>query len=180
VRRPAAAAPRPARGIHLNQSGCYRVVLIIGHVRIFEDAAYLARRRPSPRRLRGVIAISSAILEELRPFPQLKDIRMHRHYDAYLPSAQPLPAHVPQRVANRVACVGRVVPNKGPDALIEAAGWLKRNGDDVECWALRRRHRGNPVGRLRDRGPPLGSGSRVRRLAMGSTQCYTLLGRTVA
>jgi hypothetical protein len=70
----------------LNQIDCYRLVLsvsvllglpIVGHVRKLEDAAYLARARPSPRRLRGLIATSSAILEELRSFPEPR-----AHHDA--------------------------------------------------------------------------------------------------
>ena len=55
--------------LYLNQVGCYRVVLlaafllglpIVGHIRKLEDAAYLARARPS---LRGLIAASPAMLE---------------------------------------------------------------------------------------------------------------------
>jgi glycosyltransferase involved in cell wall biosynthesis len=131
--------------LYLNQSGCYRVVLpaavllglpMVGHVRHFEDVAYLARSRPSPRRLRGIIAISATILEELRSFPELKHIRIHHLYDAYTPEADPLAQHVPERVPYRVACVGRVVPNKGQDVLVEAVGCLKRDGEHMECWVL--------------------------------------------
>ena len=131
--------------LYLNQSGCYRVALpvavllglpIVGHVRHFEDAAYLARSRPSPRRLRGLIAISSAILYELRAFPELKHIEIHHLYDAYISEADPLAQHVPERVPYRVACVGRIVPKKGQDALVEAVGCLKRDGEHMECWVL--------------------------------------------
>jgi glycosyltransferase involved in cell wall biosynthesis len=131
--------------LYLNQSGCYRVALpaailvglpIVCHVRHFEDAAYLARSRPSPRRLRGLIAVSSAILEELRSFPELKHIEIHHLYDAYIPEADPLAQHVPERVPYRVACVGRVVPKKGQDALVEAVGCLKSDGEHMECWVL--------------------------------------------
>jgi glycosyltransferase involved in cell wall biosynthesis len=131
--------------LYLNQSDCYRVALpaavllglpIVGHVRHFEDAAFLARSRPSPRRLRGIIAISSAILEELCSFPELKHIKIHHLYDAYIPEADPLAQHVPERLAYRVACVGRIDPNKGQDALVEAVGCLKRDGEHMACWVL--------------------------------------------
>jgi glycosyltransferase involved in cell wall biosynthesis len=130
--------------IYLNQSGCYRVVLpaavllnmpIIGHIRLFEDVAYLARRHPNPRRLRGIIAISSAILKEIRHFPQLKDIKAHHLYDAYLPSTEPIP-QASERITNRLACVGRVAPNKGQDVLIEAIGCLKSKGNNIECFII--------------------------------------------
>ena len=71
--------------LYLNQVDCYRVVLlaafllglpIVGHIRKLEDAAYLARARPS---LRGLIAASPAMLEKLRSFPQLDHITMHCH-----------------------------------------------------------------------------------------------------
>src|SRR5262249_23506337 len=112
--------------IYLNQSGYYRVVLpaavllnlpIVAHVRIFEDVAYLARRHPSPRRLRGLIAISLAIEEAIRRSPELKAISLHRIYDAYAPSPQP---RLQFRMATRVACVGRLVPIKGQDILVDA------------------------------------------------------------
>src|SRR5579864_100218 len=78
--------------IYLNQSGCYKVALlaatvlnlpIVAHVRIFEDAAYLAAQSPRPQRLRAMIAISSAIETELRRFSQLDSIELHRVYDGY-------------------------------------------------------------------------------------------------
>jgi glycosyltransferase involved in cell wall biosynthesis len=124
--------------VHLNQSGCYRVLLpaatllnlpIVGHVRIFEDAAYLARQRPDPRRLRGLIAISSAIQNEIRSFLELDAIETHQIYDAYAPSA---PSTVTEkRIRNRMACVGRVVPVKGQEILAQAIQLLRK--DDLEC-----------------------------------------------
>jgi glycosyltransferase involved in cell wall biosynthesis len=128
--------------IYLNQSGTYKVVLpaatllrlpIVAHVRIFEDAQYLARQRPDPRRLRGVIAISAAIEAEIRKFRELDDIALHRHYDAYASFAGPDAGRSIERVPNRIACVGRLVPVKGHGVLIGALGALKNRGRDVEC-----------------------------------------------
>jgi glycosyltransferase involved in cell wall biosynthesis len=127
--------------IYLNQCGSYKVALpaaiildlpIVAHIRIFEDAAYLARQGPSPRRLRGIIAISSAVETEIRRFQQLDSIQLHRIYDAYAPAVPGLQA--PQeRILNRVACVGRLVPVKGQDVLVDALCMLEDLEGSVEC-----------------------------------------------
>ena len=128
--------------IYLNQGGCYRVALpaaalfnlpIVAHVRIFEDVAYFAKRRPDPRRLHGIIAISSSIAKELRRWPQLSAIPQHLLYDAYVPAVPASRSGLAERIANRIACVGRIVPNKGQSLLIEATHWLSKNGDKIEC-----------------------------------------------
>jgi glycosyltransferase involved in cell wall biosynthesis len=129
--------------IYLNQCGCYKVALpaatlldlpIVAHVRIFEDAAYLARRNPGPRRLRGIIAISSAVEAEIRRFRQLDSIQLHRIYDAYAPGVPALQNLPPQeRVVNRVACVGRLVPVKGQDVLVGALCMLNDFEGGLEC-----------------------------------------------
>ncbi len=129
--------------IYLNQCGCYKVALpaatlldlpIVAHVRIFEDAAYLARQSPGPRRLRGVIAISSAVETEIRRFQQLDSIQLHRIYDAYAPAVPALQNLFPQgRIVNRVACVGRLVPVKGQDVLVGALCMLKDFEGGLEC-----------------------------------------------
>lgn len=128
--------------IYLNQSGSYRVVLpaatllnlpIVAHIRIFEDAAYLARQCPDRRRLRGLIAISLAVEEEIRRFQQLDAVPVHQIYDAYPSSAQPVPLSSADRVENRIACVGRLVPIKGQDVLVGALGLLKNGGSNVDC-----------------------------------------------
>jgi hypothetical protein len=115
--------------LYLNQAACYRIVLpaavLLGLpivlMRVFSmTPPYLACQRPSPRRLRVVVAISEAIIEELRSFPELKVIRIERHYDAYVPGPVPLPTHEP----------------RGQDALVEAMGLLKGDGANVECWML--------------------------------------------
>ncbi len=129
--------------IYLNQCGSYRVALpaatilnlpIVAHIRIFEDAAYLARQRPSPRRLRGIIAISSAVGTEIRRFRQLDSIQLHRIYDGYAPAVPALQSVLPQeRIVNRVACVGRLVPVKGQDVLVAALYMLKEFEETGEC-----------------------------------------------
>ena len=127
--------------IYLNQCGCYKVALpsatllglpIVAHVRIFEDAAYLARQSPGPRRLRGIVAISSAVETEIRRFRQLDSIQLHRIYDAYVPAVPGL-QNSPERIVNRVACVGRMVPVKGQDVLVGALRILKDFEGGLEC-----------------------------------------------
>lgn len=129
------------RVIYLNQSGSYKIVLfaakllnlpIFAHIRIFEDAAYLAHQNPDPCRLHGLIAISKAIESEIGHFPQLKPIRLHRIYDAYAPSSEPSPALTANRVNNRIACVGRLVPIKAQSVLVSALRFLSPE-DRVEC-----------------------------------------------
>jgi glycosyltransferase involved in cell wall biosynthesis len=128
--------------IYLNQSGSYRVALpaavllslpILAHVRIFEDVAYLARQHPNPLRLRGLIAISLAIEEKIRRSQELKAISLHRIYDAYAPSSQPRSQSPAERIPSRVACVGRLVPVKGQDILVDALSLLKKLGSGLEC-----------------------------------------------
>jgi glycosyltransferase involved in cell wall biosynthesis len=129
--------------VYLNQCGSYKVTLpaatildlpIVAHIRIFEDAAYLASKCPSPRRLRGIIAISSAVETEIRRFRQLDTIRLHRLYDGYAPSALALQGvSAQERIVNRIACVGRLVPIKGQDLLISALCKLKETGQTGEC-----------------------------------------------
>ena len=128
--------------IYLNQGGSYKVALpgatildlpVVSHIRIFEDAAYLARQRPSPRRLRGIIAISSAVETEIRRFPQLHSIPLHRLYDAYAPVLPALQNLSQERMVNRVACVGRLVPIKGQDVLVGALCMLKDFKGRGEC-----------------------------------------------
>lgn len=127
--------------IYLNQSGAYRVALpaaailnvpIVAHVRIFEDAAYLARQSPYLFPLRGLIAISAAVEREIRRFRELDRIPLHQIYDAYVPAA---PESSLSRHANRVVCVGRLVPVKGQDILIRAMGLLADLDRDVE-WVI--------------------------------------------
>jgi glycosyltransferase involved in cell wall biosynthesis len=129
--------------IYLNQCGSYKVTLpaatildlpIVAHIRIFEDVAYLARQCPSPRRLRGIIAISSAVETEIRRFRQLEFIQLHRLYDGYAPAALTLQNMSPQeRIVNRVVCVGRLVPIKGQDVLVSALCMLKEFERNGEC-----------------------------------------------
>jgi len=127
--------------IYLNQCGCYKVALpaatlldlpIVAHVRIFEDAAYLATQSPGPRRLRGIIAISSAVETEIRRFQQLDSIQLHKIYDAYAVRAlQNLRSR--ERSINRIACIGRLVPVKGQDVLVGALSMMKDFQGKMEC-----------------------------------------------
>lgn len=127
--------------IYLNQSGSYKITLlaatllnlpIVAHIRIFEDAAYLARQSPDSRRLRGLIAISEAIETEIRRFPQLESLSLHHIYDAYVLSPHLLESSPASRVENRVACVGRLVPMKAQDILVDALKLLNLKRS-VEC-----------------------------------------------
>lgn len=113
--------------VHVNQAGAYRVVStaarllglpLVAHVRLFEDVPYLAVRRPDPRRLRGIIAVSRAIAAEFGRHPALAVISQSTLYDCYVPIRTP--AVVPARLPNRIACVGRIAPSKGQHLLVEA------------------------------------------------------------
>ena len=126
--------------IHLNQSGAYRVALpaatllglpLVGHIRIFEDAAYLARQNPDPRRLKGIIAISGAIEKEIRGFKSLSAVPVHRIYDAYAP-ASPATGAI-KRAPGRIACVGRVTPIKGQEVLLAALAMMDNPPEGAEC-----------------------------------------------
>lgn len=112
--------------IHLNQSGAWRVALpaarllrlpVVCHVRIFEDAAYLAHRRPDASRLRAMIAVSDAVKAEIRNYDALADIPVHRIYDGY--KIAPMDPRV-RRDPNLIACVGRIAPIKGQEVLLDA------------------------------------------------------------
>jgi glycosyltransferase involved in cell wall biosynthesis len=144
--------------IHLNQSGAYRVcqpaarllgLKLVSHVRIFEDAAYLAGCRPRAERLQVIIAISHAIADEIASFDQLAAIPVVCIYDAFAP-APPMPDV--ERVPGRIACVGRITPIKGQDVLIEAMTLAHLLPKDIECLMI---GDGDPdyVARIQSRGP---------------------------
>jgi len=129
--------------IYVNQSGSYKIARVaaslrrlpmVAHVRLFEDAAYLARQRPKPRRLRGIIAISDAMEAELRRFAQLKSIPLFRLYDAYAPKSLNAVSSGPAPDATaRIACVGRIEPLKGQDLLVNALGLLGSIEGGLQC-----------------------------------------------
>jgi glycosyltransferase involved in cell wall biosynthesis len=123
--------------IHVNQAGAYRVVLpaatlldlpIVCHVRIFDDAFYLAQRVPNPQRLVAIIAISGAVEKEIRRFRKLERIPVHLIYDGYARANDAGTPAVPEPRAE-IACVGRIAPIKGVDVLIKAlaTGMLPAN-----------------------------------------------------
>lgn len=127
--------------IHLNQTGAWRVALpastllrlpLIAHVRIFEDVAYLAERRPSPIQLRAIVAISGAVEQELRRRPELAAIHVQLLLDAY--QSQPKSAPV-ARHPERLACVGRITPIKGQELLLQALAETEAL-NDAECWLI--------------------------------------------
>lgn len=135
---------RPAV-IYLNQSGSYRTTLvaatlldlgIVAHVRIFEDAEYLARRRPDARRLRAIIAISAAVEEEIRRFKELDSIPLHRLYDGFAPAMQPTPSVPVEQGVTRIACVGRLVPMKGQNVLVSALRLLQAVDSRTHCMII--------------------------------------------
>jgi glycosyltransferase involved in cell wall biosynthesis len=126
--------------LYVNQGGSYKVVLpaatlfnlpIVASIPLFDDAAYLGRIAPHPRRLRGLVAVSSAVEAEIRRFQELGLIPCHRIYDPYV--ASPLPQFPAERIAKRIAYVGRLVPTKGVDLLVRAMGVLKSSDNGVEC-----------------------------------------------
>lgn len=126
--------------LYLNQSGCYRIaavaakllrIPIVAHVRIFEDAGYLARNAPRPARLRSIIAISRAIEQEIRRHPALEPVAVHTIYDGYAPGHAMRAGSA--RVDRRIACAGRIVPIKGQDVLLDAVKILRDAGSPVSC-----------------------------------------------
>lgn len=130
---------RPS-AIHLNQSGGFRVVQvaarllrkpIVCHVRIFEDAAYLAQLAPDRRVLRAMVAISKAVEAELRSYAALDAIPVFRIYDAYAPNGA---SQLRGRRAPRIACVGRVTPIKGQEVLVDALTSTSGFPAEAECW----------------------------------------------
>lgn len=130
--------------IYLNQSGCYRIarvvarlfrIPIVAHVRIFEDAEYLARQSPTSDELCGIIAISDAIAEEIAKYPALRELRVHTIYDGYAstPGAGTILPAAPMDGVPQIACVGRMVPIKGQDVLLEALAWRRARGWTTRC-----------------------------------------------
>jgi len=128
--------------IYLNQSGCFRVVLpsaiilnvpIVAHVRLYEDAEYLFRAARRSKHLRGVVAISESIAEQLRPLEGAHGPKIRRIYDSYIPY-EATPAG--QRELNRIACVARVVPSKGHETLVRAIGVSEDLKDKIECYMV--------------------------------------------
>lgn len=129
--------------LYLNQAGCYRIasiaarifgIAIVSHIRIFEDAAYLARQEPSPYRLKRIIAISGAVRDEIQTSPGLRDIPVSVIYDGYSPSVNGSDTVVGRDAKeNILACVGRIVPIKGQDILVDSLAVLKGKHIPIRC-----------------------------------------------
>lgn len=126
--------------VHLNQSGAYKTALpaatllglpLVCHIRIFEDVAYLAAQSQGLHRIGGLIAISDTVEQEIVRYPSLFPIPSRRIYDAYLPvqNAAPSPH---RRMRRRIACVGRLVPIKGQELLLDSLVGISPN-EAVEC-----------------------------------------------
>ncbi|MGA7713408.1 MAG: glycosyltransferase [Rhizomicrobium sp.] len=127
--------------IYLNQSGAFRITLlaavlfglpIVAHVRLHEDAAYLAKQKPKPWRLRAIVAISETVKAEIRRFKQLEAFPVHMIYDGYAASP-PAQNDAALRVPGQIACVGRLDPAKGQHILIGALGVLSKQGTPLKC-----------------------------------------------
>jgi glycosyltransferase involved in cell wall biosynthesis len=132
--------------IYLNQAGAGRIasvvarllkVPVVAHVRIYEDADYLARLNPSKKWLAGLIAISQSIAEEIKGKPGLSEIPITILYDAFQMTT---PVDDRDSSAPRdlclMACVGRLTPIKGQDLLIEALGLLSAEQPPLTCTIL--------------------------------------------
>lgn len=130
--------------MHVNQAGCYRIahvvarlfrIALVVHVRIYEDAEYLARQRPKRRYLRAIVAISPSVASELRRFEALRQLQIHCVYDCYTSDfpSQAEQTIQPLRKSNQIACVGRIVPIKGQDLLIRAIERLRTEGVRLQC-----------------------------------------------
>lgn len=127
---------RPAV-LYVNQAGATRIagfvsrllnIPVVAHVRIYEDAAYLAKLKPKASWLGGLIAISHSIAAELRQHPSLTAIPIHTAYDTFVPTTQDPPGDAAKSTTPSLVCVGRITPIKGQEILLEAAAYLKRHG----------------------------------------------------
>lgn len=128
--------------IYLNQSGAYKAALpaaavlgvpMVGHVRLFEDPGYLAQQKPDSRRLRGLVAVSSAVLDEIRRFPELSAIPHHLVYDAYARRGGVHENAAARKNRQCIACVGQLESDKGTDILVGALMLLQQHGKNVTC-----------------------------------------------
>ena len=127
--------------IYVNQAGATRIagivsrlmrIPVITHVRIFEDAAYLASLSPSSGWLFSMIAISDAIAKEIRKYSTLNAIDMVRLFDAYQPQS-PFLETSDSKSLDRLACIGRLAPIKGQDVLVAAIHLLSNKGFNISC-----------------------------------------------
>jgi len=127
--------------LHVNQAGVTRLALIacrilripcVAHVRLEEDVEYLNHRRPSPRYLRRLIAVSQSIADLIETQPHLKNIPCSMLRDAYRPqswhSSEPASREKPDEASWDFVCVGRFCEDKGQEVLIRALSILRQHG----------------------------------------------------
>ncbi len=130
--------------LYLNQAGCYRIasaaarifaIPVVAHVRIFEDVAYLARKKAHHRHLRGIIAISHAIAEEISKCEALSSLSVCVLYDGYAVSGEQ-PDKNDERDTGSLACVGRIAPIKGQEILLAALRRVNARRNDIRCFIV--------------------------------------------
>jgi glycosyltransferase involved in cell wall biosynthesis len=128
--------------IYMNQSGAYKIVRptavvlnlpIIAHIRIFDDVEYIARQRPTPWVLRGMVSISSAVADEIRSYAALSEIPARMIFDAYAFHTNGASGAAIERKKNLIVCTGRIVPNKGQGVLIKAMAIVNSTRPNIEC-----------------------------------------------
>lgn len=130
--------------IYLNQAGCARVAALaarylrlpmVAHVRIFEDAEYLARLGTNLHLIKEIVSISREITKELSKFDPLRTCQIKTIYDGYAPQEKLdwRRSIRNSKVSNSMVCVGRMVPMKGQDILVEALAVLRGEKMNVSC-----------------------------------------------
>lgn len=131
--------------IYLNQAGAFKVVLpavillrlsFVAHLRLFEEADYLARQRIGLSRVGALIAVSGAVKKHAAGFPKLAGIPLYRVYDPYAVRPCKEERESKERFANRIACVGAIDKGKGQDLLIAALATLNERKCDAECFMI--------------------------------------------
>lgn len=120
--------------VHVNQAGASRIALFacrlfrvacVVHVRLKEDVEYLARLRPSPRRLRTLIAVSRPLQTLIAAQPELNAISCRMLLDAYRPEGEGIAQTANANKSWDLVCVGRFCESKGQKLLIQAVHSMK-------------------------------------------------------
>lgn len=125
--------------LHVNQAGATRIAMMacrmfkipcVAHVRLLEDVEYLGNLCPSPKHLKGLIAISQPIAELIQAQPNLRKVPCRVLLDAFRPTFE---SEIYSSAANSVptwdfVCVGRIEKYKGQELLIQALHILAQQG----------------------------------------------------